>query len=583
MKPPRSLSGSTPTRLALTLLMTLATVAIGIAAAANRRPNILFIMVDEMRWNAMGCAGNPLVSTPNLDRLAREGTRFASAYTCAAICTPSRYSFFTSRYAHVHGSTDNATAPRPGQLLLPSLLRSRGYETAISGKLHFLPARLDYDFERFWSFASEGPGKLQRWPEYMDARHGRNSARRVVADSRPFPDDPLGRDYARLPYPPADMQTSWITDRAVEFLGRHDASRPYFLFVSYLDPHSPSHLSEPYYSMYQKDKARIPLPDTFVPGGKTAARQSTKGKAGAAAPADTDDDGGEGGRGKGRHDVNDPEIVRTLTAAYYAKMKLVDDNLGRLLEALAKSGSAEDTLVLFTADHGNMLGDHNKWFKGVMYEGSARIPLIVKAPASGPHAASFNRGRIVPEIVENIDVMPTVLEMIGQPLPTDPGFQGKSLVRLVAGEDPLWKNTAFCERNSCMIRTARHKLIANGGLAEVAAAAAAAAGEKAPERAPRSRGDDRTAGPRRRQNPGASFELYDLLADPQETKNLAGDPAHASTFRDLLARLAAWGADSPPTPRIEGVRTDWAQEPGKDASRSEPAKKRRERERKNQD
>lgn len=548
MKTSRTHTLTAPTGIALALLMTVAAASFGHAAPANKRPNILFIMVDEMRWNAMGCAGNSLVSTPNLDRLAREGTRFASAYTCAAICTPSRYSFFTSRYAHVHGSTDNATAPNPGQLFLPSLLRSRGYETAISGKLHFLPAHPDYDFEHFWSFANEGPGKLQRWPEYMDAKHGKNSARRAVADSRPFPKDPLGRDYAKLPYPPADMQTSWITDRAVEFLGRRDASKPYFLFVSYLDPHSPSHLSEPYYSMYQKDKARIPLPDTFVAGKKPAARRSPAGATEAGSPADGDE---EGGRGKGRHDVSDPEIVRTLTAAYYAKMKLVDDNIGRLLEALAKSGSAEDTLVLFTADHGNMLGDHNKWFKGVMYEGSARIPLIVKAPASSPHAASFNRGRTVQEIVENIDVMPTVLEMIGQPLPSDPGFQGKSVVRLVAGEDPSWKNTAFSERNSCMIRTSRYKLISNGGLAAVAAAAAEG---KAPERAVRKQDDDRTAAPRRRQAQNASFELYDLLADPQETKNLAADPAYASTYRELLVRLAAWGADNPPTPRIEGVR-----------------------------
>lgn len=106
-------------------------------------------MVDEMRWNVMGCAGNTLVSTSHLDRLAREGTRFATAYTVAAICTPSRYSAFTSRYAHVHGSTDKFTHPQPGQLLLPALLKHHGYETAISGKLHFLPAEPDYGFDYF--------------------------------------------------------------------------------------------------------------------------------------------------------------------------------------------------------------------------------------------------------------------------------------------------------------------------------------------------------------------------------------------------------------------------------------------------
>ena len=117
------------------------------AAPAAPRFNILFIMVDEMRWDVMGNAGNPRVSTPHLDQFAREGTRFAAAYTVAAICTPSRYSFFTSRYAHVHGSTDNNTPPQPGQVLLPALLKHHGYETALSGKLHFLPSSPDYGFD----------------------------------------------------------------------------------------------------------------------------------------------------------------------------------------------------------------------------------------------------------------------------------------------------------------------------------------------------------------------------------------------------------------------------------------------------
>lgn len=476
-----------------------------------------------MRWNVMGCAGNTLVSTPHLDRLAHEGTRFATAYTVAAICTPSRYSFFTSRYAHVHGSTDNSTLPQPGQLLLPALLQHYGYETAISGKLHFLPPQPAYGFDYFWSFTTEGPGQLPRWPEYMDAKHGRASARRVVPDSRPFPDDPLGKDYAKLPYPPGDMQTSWITDRAIEYLGRRDPARPYFLFVSYLDPHSPSHLSEPYFSMYQDRE--IPLPATFRAGAPPLKR-------GAA----------DGGEGAGRHEVNNPDIVRKLTAAYYAKMKLVDDNVGRLLAALEQKGEPNNTLVIFTADHGNMLGDHNKWFKGVMYEGSSRIPLLIKAPANSPYAATFNRGRVVPEIVENIDVMPTLLEMVGRPLPGDPGFQGRSMVRLVAGEEPTWKNIAHCERLTSMVRTAQYKLISNGG---------------------------------RRGAGGGDFELYDLAADPQETRNLAGDPAHAAVQRELQAKLEAWAAHRPAIPKMAGVQTAW--NAGVSDTPAPPARQKRER------
>ena len=177
-------------------------------ALAATKPNILFIMVDEMKWNVMSCAGHPIVKTPHLDRLAREGTRFETAYTVAPICTPSRYSFFTGRYAHVHGATDNNTPPREPQLLLPSILKHHGYQTAISGKLHFIPNNRDYGFDYFWSFAGEGPGRLPSWPQDIEKKHGRDAARRL--EVRPFPDDPLGRDLGKLGYPKEDAQTFWI-------------------------------------------------------------------------------------------------------------------------------------------------------------------------------------------------------------------------------------------------------------------------------------------------------------------------------------------------------------------------------------
>ena len=275
------------------------------------KPNILFIMVDEMKWNAMSCAGHEIVRTPHLDRLAREGTRFATAYTVAPICTPSRYSFFTSRYAHVHGSTDNSTPPREPQVLLPAILKRHGYQTAISGKLHFIPNNLDYSFDDFWSFTSEGPGKLPTWPQDVEKKHGRGAARRL--ELQPFPDDPLGRDLGKLTYPKEDSQTFWITDRAIDFLGQRDKNRPFFLFVSYLDPHSPSHLCEPYWSMFDAEK--MPLPPTF--------------KHDPSRPSAT---------AANRHEVNDPKIVQAMTAAYYAKVTMVDDNVGPAAGPLVRVG-----------------------------------------------------------------------------------------------------------------------------------------------------------------------------------------------------------------------------------------------------
>ena len=179
-------------------------------------------MVDEMRWDVMSCAGHPIVKTPNLDRLAREGTRFATAYTCSAVCSPSRYSFFTSRYAHVHGATDQRrAAQREPQLLLPTILKHYGYETAISGKLHFTPARADYDFDYFWSFSGEGPGKLPRWPEYLE-REARPQGRASARARSPIPTIRWAATSASCPIPRKTTQTFWITDRAVDFLRQRD-------------------------------------------------------------------------------------------------------------------------------------------------------------------------------------------------------------------------------------------------------------------------------------------------------------------------------------------------------------------------
>lgn len=479
--------------------------------SALRNPNILFIMVDEMKWNVMSCAGHNIVKTPNLDRLAREGTRFATAFTVAPICTPSRYSFFTGRYAHVHGATDNSTPTREPQVLLPAILKHAGYQTAISGKLHFIPNNLDYSFDCFWSFSSEGPRKLPTWPEDMEKKHGRGTARRL--EIQPFPDDALGRDLGKLTYPKEDSQTFWITNRAVDFMRQRDKAKPFFLFVSYLDPHSPSHLCEPYWNMFDAEK--MPLPPSFK-------QDASKLSATAA----------------NRHEVNDPKIVKAMIAAYFAKVTMVDDNVGRLMGKLREMGLADNTLIVFTADHGNMLGDLNRWFKGAMYEGSTRIPLLMKAPAASPFAASFNRGAVVSNMVENIDVMPTLCEMAGVPLPSQ-GIQGRSMTKLVAGTEKDWKERVFAERTTQMIRTPQYKLI----------------------RETRGKG---------------GYELYDLTKDPLETNNIVTDPSRAAVFKELAAQLEAWQKDLPPVPVIEGVAP---QAPG-DGTAPVEKKKRKDRKRK---
>ena len=461
--------------------------------SALSRPNILFIMVDEMRWDAMSCAGHPFVRTPHLDRLAQAGTRFATTYTCAPVCVPSRYSLFTSRYGHCHGSLGNSTPTKPGELFLPAILRHSGYQTAISGKLHFLPSNQEFGFDYFWSYHEEGPGKLQNWPDYLEQKYGQDAHKLF---DQPYPSDPLGKDIARLAYAKEDQQTFWITARALDYFKLRDTTKPFFLFVSYLDPHSPSHLTEPYWSMYNYKQ----MPRPVIPDAARKIRAAAL-KTGAQGP------------GPARSFIDNEEMAQKLTAAYFAKINMVDDNVGRLLDEAEKQGLLDNTIIIFTADHGNMLGDRGRWFKGVMYEGSSRIPLLIKAPPTSKYAETFNRGKVIEEVVEHIDIMPTVMEIAGQPLAGLPGIQGQSLAHLVAGTEPHWKNIAFAELGTQMVRTPQYKLI---------------------------KLDDQ-------------YELYDMLQDPKEAHDLSHDPACANVLAELKSKMEAWLKECPPAPVIEGV------------------------------
>lgn len=486
----------------LTLGCSLVLPGLASRAPAPEHPNLLIISTDEMRWNVMGCAGNRVVRTPNLDRLAAGATRYATAYCVAPICMPSRRSLFTSRYAHVHGVTDNSKQclANDGEVDLPTLLKHDGYTTGMAGKLHFAPEGPDWSFDFFWTYGKEGPGKLESYPRYVTRKHG-PGALRPVPGSQPYPNDPLGKDLGKLGFPKEDSQPWWITDRSIEFLrARKGSGKPFFFFASYKEPHSPYLLTEPYASMYDPAKM-VPPP---IPAAVARERREAL---------------AQGILGPSRHLVDDPEMVKRLLAAYYGHMASVDDNVGRLLGELDRLGMRRNTIVVFTADHGNMTGDLGQWFKGVMYEGSSRIPLMIRAPTDSRFAATFNRGRVVNEIVENTDVLPTVLELAALPIPK--GVQGKSLAPLTAGRAPGWKNRAFAARSTMMVRDGRYKLIRD---------------------------------PRQARRGGAGQELYDLQQDPKELKNLAADPAHAARVKQLDAQLDAWLKDRPAPIQVEGLK-----------------------------
>jgi arylsulfatase A-like enzyme len=457
-------------------------------SAAPTRPNILFIMADEFRWNAMGCAGHPVVKTPTLDSIARQGMRFSSCYTVSPVCSPSRASAFTGRHRHVHGLLMNGMAVNNGEIFLPSILKHYGYHTAICGKLHFRPIQYDFGFDQFWSFSAEGPTPEAGYQAFLKQKYGSPGKWPIVPGTCPWPDDPLGHDIGLFKYPHEDFETEWLASRSIDYLRSRKASgQPWFLFTSFLKPHSPSVLPDPWFSMYDPKSLRVPK---LPPNAKQQRAQGDK-----------------------RHNIDDQEMERRLTGVYYGAITHVDLQIGRIMSELDKLGMASNTLLLFTADHGNMLGDKGHWFKGLQYDGAARIPLLWR----GPKGAAENKGGVVEQAVDNTDLVPSILETAGLPIPQ--GIQGRSFLKLARAGDADWKPRCYSELRSGMVLENGWKLIDNS------------------------------------RDLSGTRELYDLRHDPQEERDLSADRKQRDRCEHLARELAQWRKEQPPPVRIAGMAT----------------------------
>ncbi len=474
----------------------------------KRQPNVLILMTDQMRWDLLSCGGHPVCRTPVLDAMAERGVRFANFYSAAPICTPARYSVFNGRHVPVHEGSWNGLPTRDGEVFLPSILQHYGYATAISGKLHFDPVEESFGFDDFRTFRAEGPTPERGYEAYMKHKHGAWKRDRIEPGTCRWPGDPHGGGVGLFADPPEDNDTSWITRQTLAALDLLEQSgKPWFLFASYHDPHSPFVEPEPYYSMY--DREAIALPE--IPPGIAELRRDARGTQEVA------------------HLIDDPAMLREITAIYYAATTHVDDDIGLVLAELDKRGLTDNTIIIFMSDHGDMMGDHGRMYKQVMYEGAVHVPLIVQAPESV--CPSLTPGRVVDEITGHVDIVPTVLDLCGLPVPE--GVQGRSLAPLCAGENAGWPNEAFSwmlgvpyTRQEAymlgtkrMLRTPEHKLIDYGA-------------------------DFR-----------ARWELFDMTNDPAEMHNLADDSARTSLLQKLAARLDEWEAEAPPPIRIPGMAT----------------------------
>lgn len=385
---------------------------------ARQRPNLLLITTDQQRGDCLGCAGHPVLETPYLDQLAAEGVYFRHAYSAVPACTPARAAILTGMDQWHHGrlcmtGADALEFPAT----LPGELGRAGYQTEGVGKMHFHPQRRLYGFDhlvldesgrRFGRFVSD----YHRW--FDEHREGAYGYRDHSIDWNSW--------MARPSHLPEHLHpTHWTASEGIRFLQQRDPSRPFFLWLSFARPHSPYDAPQVYWDMYA-DHPDLPPPwrgDWAEPFAQRVA------------------------------DVNAPFTqrseaeVRRARAGYYGNITFIDHQIGRVLYELQHWDRAEldNTFILFTSDHGDMLGDHHHWRKTYAYEGSARVPLICRWPRSW----ALPRGQALDAVVELRDVMPTLLEAAGVAPP--PSVDGRSLCAAVRGEP--WREFVQGEYTSC--------------------------------------------------------------------------------------------------------------------------------------
>ena len=371
------------------------------SSAASAKYNVLLVAVDDLRPE-IGCYGNRLVRTPNMDKLASRGVRFERAYCQYPLCNPSRTSLLTGRYPTTTHVMDNLRYFRdefPDWTTLPQLFRQHGYVTARTGKIF----HGGIDDERSWVEGGE-PGRRRQAPTAEErAKQAKNSDR-----------------WEAVPGEGEDQPDYRTASRAIELLDKYK-DRPFFLGVGFVKPHSPLVAPRKYFELY--DPAKMPLPPDFAPRPTLA-----PGVPAAALPERNGD------LFVGRDAT--PEAAREMIRAYYACVSFMDAQLGRVLARLEALGLSERTIVVLFGDHGYHLGEKGKWSKhNSLYEVTARVPLIITAPGVA------RAGAACPRTVELVDIYPTLAELCGLKAPA--GLEGQSLAPLLRNPQAAWDYPAY--------------------------------------------------------------------------------------------------------------------------------------------
>ncbi|MGB2844765.1 MAG: sulfatase, partial [Candidatus Aminicenantaceae bacterium] len=407
----------------------------------------------DQRWDGMSCAGNPVIKTPNMDRIAEGGVRFTNMFVTTSLCGPSRASILTGKYVHNHGVRRNGMSLPMEQKTFLEILKEAGYETAFIGKWHNRDRAENRGLDYYFGFKGQG-------------RY-----------NNPIASENFGPDTEYKGH-----VSDVLADHAIKYL-EMEHEKPFCLLLWFKAPHRSWHPAERLKDLYKDIK--MPEPETF--------HDTYEGKPDAVKNADMK-----------IGDFKDVPDLDTFLKDYYRCIVGVDENVGRVLDALDKLEYEDNTVVLYTGDNGFFLGEHHFFDKRLMYEESIRVPLLVKYPKM------VKPGTINEEMVLNVDFAPTILALAGAPIPET--MDGENFKPLLRGKETLWREDFLYEyyeypavhmvRKNRGVRTERWKYIHYF--------------EEPQE-----------------------FELFDLQNDPHEMHNLINDPAYKDILERLKARMIA--------------------------------------------
>jgi len=473
---------------------------VGLPSGTPKQPNVLLILTDEQSLWTLSRYGGELPGTPHIDSIGKRGATFRNFFVTSAVCTPSRGCLMTGRFPHANGAFHNDLPLHPDEFTLGHLFSNAGYETGYAGKWHldgknnptwpdWIPDSRCFGFrDHRWMF-NQGHWKRiverpKNWPEsrsqaVVSPDFDENIVERDVSDrttwvSAQADGEP---DLSYLTSAPGEYFTEWLTDKAIAFIERPRLN-PFFYVLSFPDPHMPFSVEEPYASMFPPSTMKPPA--TFrqkdLPQWASKARDTYM-------------------KWEGVTGIDDPRreaIFRERKSQYLGMVKCIDDNVGRLLETLRARGLLENTLIVFTSDHGEYMGEHGLYFKNLLYEPAHHVGTMMCWPN---HIAA---GTWIDQCVANVDMLPTLAGLLG--LKTSGREQGRDFSSLLRGDASHWEDIAFIHKDNFSqsgVFTEQWEL----GLAR-----------------------------------DGDSVLFDRKNDPEQVHNLYRDPAYSAVVKKLTAR-----------------------------------------------